>query len=143
MAALFAKLWANSTSAERPAKRVRMVEPERDLDVQEDGGTFRCKSTLEIRGDSENAVGWLNGTRTCCADVTTSTFISMAQQHLFSLWSSGQMEPANLGTPWAYHVVRERNHAPDALCNRVMDTQENIDRTFIALEINELSVPRF
>ena len=100
------------------------------MDAQVDGGAVRSRTLLEIRGDSENAIGWLNGER-ICVSMEILSMLACSQQTLSELWTNGFSMPMQLGANWAYHVVRERNQAADKICNEVMDASRDVGRFYV------------
>ena len=75
---------------------------------------------LEIVGDNELVINWLNGTAVVDHPVHRSRVMAITNQVATS-WKSGILVPRMADVNWYRHVYRELNTQADALANRAMD----------------------
>lgn len=80
--------------SEPPSKRVRVVDPDRSLVVRQDGPS--AMFLVDFRGDSENAIEWVNGRRRCDS-VELRVIVCRIQEMLHMAWANGLLAPMEEG----------------------------------------------
>ena len=69
---------------------------------------------LEIVGDSELVVGWMNG-ETNCSDAGHAEHVEYALTMLHNAWVNSEAAPRQSHTAWLRHVYRELKSEADAM----------------------------
>ena len=81
---------------------------------------------IEIIGDNELIVNWLNGAARC-DHPAFSRRIAKVVCELHRAWVGGLLVPRVPSADWARHVYRELNQEADALANKAMDERHSSD----------------
>ena len=87
-------------------------------------GPDRQTTLLEVLGDSELDIGWVNGQTRCETHVHLLNLLTSAQESRFDAWRHDMILPRQSHLPWCRHIYRELNKEADALATEALLTGE-------------------
>ena len=79
---------------------------------------------VEIVGDNETVVNWLNG-QAAATSRDQKSMIESLMDRIYKTWADGLIAPRMPWEDWCRHVYRERNVVADELANRAMDDMQS------------------
>ena len=80
-------------------------------------------------GDNSTVIGWING-EMACTKPHLKPFVIAAQKALHRVYHSYHVSPAERGTSWITHFLREGNKAADRAATRALTEKKSSFRNF-------------
>ena len=78
---------------------------------------------LEVIGDSELVIQWINGQARCDENLQHLEKLVWIIENLHRAWAHGLIQPRLPHLPWCRHVFRELNKEADAMVTLALTTK--------------------